>query len=92
MILVKHPVHGNRQVQESEVATLVANGWVKWPRSKDEKALGDGSAAGYWRAKYERDIASSKVDLDQIDRVDDDLDLDQKEAAPAKKRGRPFKV
>lgn len=90
MPLVKHPVYGNKHVEDSAVAALVADGWVKWPRSDADKALGDGSAAGYWRAKYERDIAAGKIDVDQIDRVD--IDPDQTEATPAKKRGRPFKV
>lgn len=84
MAYLKHPVHGNRNAEDSEVEALVADGWVQWPRSKEEKALGDGSAAAYWRAKYERDIAAhTKVEID----------ADSHEAGePAKKRGRPFKA
>jgi hypothetical protein len=78
MAFVKHPVHGNKNVDDSEVAALVADGWVKWPRSPEEKALGDGSDAAYWRKKYERDVsAASPVDEDSED-------------AP-KRRGRPPK-
>lgn len=90
MVLVKHPVHGNKHVDDSEVAALVAAGWVKWPRSADEKALGDGSAAGYWRAKFEAEAAKkSAFEADESDEVDDPENPD---AAPAKRRGRPPKV
>ena len=50
-VYVKHPVHGNKHVDEKEVPELVKQGWVKWPRTSEEKALGDGSDAAYWRAK-----------------------------------------
>lgn len=90
MAFVKHPVHGNKHVDETEVSALVAAGWVKWPRSADEKALGDGSAAGYWRAKFEAESAKkSAVEVDDSDEVDDPENPD---AAPAKRRGRPHKV
>lgn len=62
MAFVKHPEHGNKHVADHEVAELVKQGWVKWPRSKDEKALGDGSDAAYWRKKYERDVAGKSDD------------------------------
>lgn len=98
MVLVKHPVHGNKHVDDSEVSALTAQGWVKWPRSADEKALGDGSAAGYWRAKFEAEAAKKlaveaakklAVEVDESDEVDDPESPD---AAPAKRRGRPPKV
>jgi hypothetical protein len=37
MVLVKHPEHGVRHVPDGEVAALVSAGWVKWPRSREEK-------------------------------------------------------
>lgn len=87
MVLVKHPVHGNKHVDDSEVSALTAQGWVKWPRSADEKALGDGSAAGYWRAKFEAEAAKKvAVEVDEID------DPENPDAAPAKRRGRPPKA
>lgn len=90
MVLVKHPVHGNKHVDDSEVSALTAQGWVKWPRSADEKALGDGSAAGYWRAKFEAEAAKKLAfEADESDEVDDPESPD---AAPAKRRGRPHKV
>lgn len=90
MVLVKHPVHGNKHVDDSEVSALTAQGWVKWPRSADEKALGDGSAAGYWRAKFEAEAAKKlAVEVDESDEVDDPESPD---AAPAKRRGRPPKA
>lgn len=59
MAYVKHPVHGNKHVEDSEVAALVEAGWTQWPRKAEDKALGDGSDAAYWRKKYERDMAAS---------------------------------
>lgn len=37
MAYLKHPVHGNKHADDSEVAALVAEGWVKWPRTLSEK-------------------------------------------------------
>ena len=90
MAFVKHPVHGNKHVDDSDVAALVAQGWVKWPRTDEEKAAGDGSAAGYWRAKFEAEAAKQTVgEVDDSDEVDDQENPD---AAPAKRRGRPPKA
>jgi len=83
MPLVKHPAHGNKHVTDAEVPALVEKGWVKWPRSKDEKALGDGSAAAYWRAKFEAEV--SKGDSE-------DLDHENPDGEPVKRRGRPPKA
>lgn len=38
MIYVKHPVLGNKHARESEQSELEAAGWVRWPRSKEQKA------------------------------------------------------
>lgn len=57
MAYVKHPIHGNKHVEDSEVAELVKQGWVQWPRAAKDKALGDGSDAAYWRNKYAAEIA-----------------------------------
>ena len=84
MTVVKHPVHGNREVSETEVAALVAQGWVKWPRTKEEKALGDGSAAGYWRAKFEAEV--KKVEAVE---PETDVDPENPDAEVPKRRGRP---
>lgn len=87
MVLVKHPVHGNKNVDETEVSALVAAGWVKWPRTKEEKAMGDGSAAGYWRAKFEAEAAKqTAVQQDEVD------DPENPDAEPVKRRGRPPKA
>lgn len=56
---VKHPELGNKHVEDHLVPELVKQGWVKWPRTDEEKALGDGSDAAYWRKKYERDMAAA---------------------------------
>lgn len=85
MAYLKHPVHGNKHVDDSEVAEWVALGYVQWPRTKDEKALGDGSDAAYWRKKYERDIAQAVGNEE-----DDAADIAGSE--PAKRRGRPPRV
>ncbi len=37
MALVKHPEHGNKHVTEEEAVKLVTEGWVKWPRTTEEK-------------------------------------------------------
>lgn len=84
MTVVKHPVHGNKDVPESEVAALVKQGWVKWPRTVEEKALGDGSAAGYWRAKFEAE--AKKVEAIEVEA---DVDPENPDAEPVKRRGRP---
>ena len=81
MAYVKHPELGNKHVADSEVAALVEQGWVKWPRTDDEKALGDGSDAAYWRKKYQRDVAAALADKDGVEEGED---------AP-KRRGRPPK-
>ncbi len=70
MTLVKHPEHGNKHVAESEVADLVAAGWSQWPRKAEEKALGDGSDAAYWRKKHERDMAAMKAQLEELKHAD----------------------
>ncbi len=38
MAYVKHPEHGNKHVPDEDVAALIEQGWVKWPRSVEEKA------------------------------------------------------
>jgi hypothetical protein len=38
MAYVKHPEHGNKHVPDDQVEALVAQGWVKWPRTKEQKA------------------------------------------------------
>jgi hypothetical protein len=37
MALVKHPEHGNKHVSEEEAAKLESEGWVRWPRTKEQK-------------------------------------------------------
>lgn len=37
MIYLKHKEFGNRHVERDKVDTMVASGWVVWPRSKDAK-------------------------------------------------------
>lgn len=86
MTVVKHPVHGNRNVADSEVAALVEQGWVKWPRTESEKAMGDGSAAGYWRAKFEAEAAKKTVEV-ETDIDPENPDAERTEAP--KRRGRP---
>lgn len=89
MTVVKHPVHGNRNVADSEVPALVEQGWVKWPRTEQEKALGDGSAAGYWRAKFEAEAAKKTVEVVE---VETDINPENPDAEPEeapKRRGRP---
>jgi len=83
MVLVKHPEIGNKHVEESEVPELVKQGWVKWPRNDEEKALGDGSDAAYWRKKYQRDLAAS------LEKPESE-GAEESEDAP-KRRGRPPK-
>ena len=61
MAYVKHPIQGNKHVEDSEVAELVKQGWVQWPRAAKDKALGDGSDAAYWRNKYAADIAEKST-------------------------------
>ena len=86
MAYVKHPLHGNKHVADSEVPALVKDGWVKWPRTDDEKALGDGSDAAYWRKKYERDMAA--VQHVQVT----ESGLDHPEDMTPARRGRPPKA
>lgn len=38
MAYVKHAEHGNRDIDDTEVAAHVAAGWVVWPRSREQKA------------------------------------------------------
>jgi hypothetical protein len=38
MAYVKHASLGNRHVADSEADKLQAEGWVKWPRTKEQKA------------------------------------------------------
>jgi len=66
MAYVKHPIHGNKHVEDSEVAALVEAGWTQWPRKAEDKALGDGSDAAYWRKKNERDMAEMKAQLEAL--------------------------
>lgn len=84
MAYVKHPELGNKHVDDSEVAALVEQGWVKWPRTDAEKALGDGSDAAYWRKKYQRDMAAA------LEKQNDSEGAEEGEDAP-KRRGRPPK-
>ncbi len=37
MAYVKHAALGNKHVKDEEVAKLEAEGWVKWPRTKEQK-------------------------------------------------------
>lgn len=37
MKYVKHPTFGNRHVSDEEAPALVAEGWVIWPRTKEQK-------------------------------------------------------
>ena len=38
MIYMKHKEHGNAQVADAEQAQREIDGWVRWPRTKDQKA------------------------------------------------------
>lgn len=38
MIYVKHKEHGNKHIEGAVLDEHIAAGWVKWPRSKAEKA------------------------------------------------------
>lgn len=38
MIYVKHPKLGNKHVSADEAQALTREGWVIWPRSKEQKA------------------------------------------------------
>jgi len=38
MVYVKHPEHGNRHVSADEAKALTREGFVIWPRSKEQKA------------------------------------------------------
>jgi len=38
MVYVKHPEHGNRHVSAEKAQALAREGWVIWPRSKEQKA------------------------------------------------------
>jgi len=38
MVYVKHPALGNEHIEESELAERLAAGWVRWPRTAEEKA------------------------------------------------------
>jgi len=38
MVYVKHPTLGNERIEESELAERLADGWVRWPRTAEEKA------------------------------------------------------
>ena len=40
MPYLKHPEHGNRHVVEEEACALEAQGWTRFPRSAEAKALG----------------------------------------------------
>ncbi len=40
MVYMKHPVLGNKHVGEEEAAGREAEGWTRFPRSKEAKALG----------------------------------------------------
>jgi hypothetical protein len=40
MAYLKHPQHGNRHVGEEEAIELEAQGWTRFPRSAEDKALG----------------------------------------------------
>lgn len=41
--LMKHPTLGNVYAEEEEVTKMQAEGWVRWPRTAEEKA---GAACG----------------------------------------------
>lgn len=38
MIYMKHAEHGNAHFPDDQEAALVAAGWVKWPRTAEQKA------------------------------------------------------
>ena len=38
MIYMKHAEHGNAHWPDDQEAALVAAGWVKWPRTAEQKA------------------------------------------------------
>lgn len=37
MHYVKHAEHGNKHVTDDELPGLLADGWVKWPRTREQK-------------------------------------------------------
>ena len=45
MIYMKHPVLGNRHVDDAEQAEREAAGWVRWPRTKAQKEGAPNNAA-----------------------------------------------
>lgn len=38
MAYMKHPERGNKHVPDADVEQLQAEGWVRWPRPKEQKA------------------------------------------------------
>lgn len=38
MIYMKHPEHGNKHFPDAQQAELEAAGWVRWPRTAEQKA------------------------------------------------------
>lgn len=37
MVYIKHAALGNKHVPEADWPTLQSQGWVKWPRTKEQK-------------------------------------------------------
>lgn len=46
-IYMKHPKLGNAHCADDEESAKVAAGWVKWPRSGEQKSAGHGDAEAF---------------------------------------------
>ena len=58
MIYLKHPILGNQHVAtEAEAQKLVADGWCRWPRTKEQKAVNPQAVAAAAKKQYEQDQA-----------------------------------
>lgn len=54
MFYLKHHYLGNKHVEtEAEADKLVPEGWVRWPRSKEQKQVDPVAVAAAARQKYE---------------------------------------
>lgn len=65
MIYMKHPEHGNKHFPDSEQVTREAAGWVRWPRTPEQKRGEVPAAAEQDRGELEQQAAELGIKVDK---------------------------
>ncbi len=88
MAYMKHAALGNKHVKDEEVAKLEAEGWVKWPRTKEQKMA---RPIGFHRDSFALAAPPIAVHAPVVQPLTTDEFIQEVVAVAKRKPGRPRK-